>query len=223
MKYKVLSHEFSNTGGNCMVDIAEVWLTEVNKTVYVYTNEECCSIYSVDYIGNSLEVDDYDEITIDSINYRELITVQLINNIYYELYRDCLNNFAKEYFNKYKICIYLPFVLLTDDLQKQITLDYRRWHEENVSRLYKTEGEHVILDGSYLQNEESQEEKEKLTFALWQLKHAHKQLLEAWQEARYIDLNQLKANDKYPFYHSFDELEVADWVDSVVDELFKNK
>lgn len=223
MRYKELNYEYVNTGGNCMVGITEVWLPEENRTVFVYVNDHDCVVTPVDFIRKDIDVNDYEESAVDVLDYNELTGAQIVQNKYYELYRYCISKFIVDDYKKFKTCNLLPFVLLSDDLQRQVTPEYRIWHEKNVGRLYRTDGIHVMLDGSYIQDNTARQEKEKLTFALWQFKHAYKQLLETWQDAHYVDLNKLKANDKYPFTYSFDELEVVDWIDSVVDELHGNK
>lgn len=217
MKYKVLAYDFRNTGGNCMVSITDVWLPDENKTVYVFTNDEGCSISAVDYIRNDITVDDYDDVTIDSFEYLALSTDEMKANKYFELYRWCLNAFVRDYCSYFNSKRVLPFILLSDNLRRQITAEYRKWHEENISERFMTDGCKIIIEENY---KPIRMEKEKLTFALWQFKHAHQQLVEEWQRAYYIDLGSLKANEKYPFTASFDEIDVAGWVEAIVDELF---
>lgn len=203
-----------------MVNITDVWLTDENKTVYVFTNEEGCTMSTVDYTRNNITVDDYEEVNVDYFEYLDLTSDEMKANKYFELYRDCLNEFIKRYCEYFKTKRVLPFVLLSDELRGQITAEYRKWHEANISERFMTDGCKIIIEEGYTPYKPLRMEKEKLTFALWQFKHAHQQMVEAWHSAYYIDLNKLKANEKYPFATSFDELEVADWVDSVVDELF---
>lgn len=219
MNYKVLAHEFTNTGGNCMVNITDVWLPDENKTVYVYTNEDGCTIATADYIRHCLDVDDCNEFIMDSLYYCDLTADQIKAHNYFELYRDCIFEFTKQYCKYFKCKRALPYCLLSKEMQSQITAEYRTWFEENVSEKFAIDGDKVILSSGYKPYKPLQTEKEKLVFALWQFKYAHRQLAKVWQEAYYIDLSHRKANESYPFTSSFDELEVGEWVDKLVDEL----
>jgi len=39
MNYQVQSHDYTNTGGGCMVSTFQVWLPDENKTLFVHVNE----------------------------------------------------------------------------------------------------------------------------------------------------------------------------------------
>ena len=61
--------------------------------------------------------------------------------------------------------------------------------------------------------------KEEMLVALFRFKDAYNDLLEEIQRIDSCDLNELDAISKYPFDKSFDELEVAEWVDATMKEL----
>ena len=84
-KFKVHDYQYLNTGGNCMVGIHNVWLPEEKRMVYVYTNEEGCTISTVDYIRYDLEIDDYDEFIVDCVDWGRVTGSEK----YFELYRYC--------------------------------------------------------------------------------------------------------------------------------------
>ena len=63
---------------------------------------------------------------------------------------------------------------------------------------------------------------QRAQLALINFKLAYYGLLDAWQQED-IDLNDLNANSLYPFDVSFDELELADWLTAVYDELEEMK
>jgi len=69
IEFRVLNYNYLNTGGNCMVGIHEVWLPDEKRVVYALTNEEGCTLSVVDYISNELDIDDYDELVIDSVDW----------------------------------------------------------------------------------------------------------------------------------------------------------
>ena len=55
MNYKVLSHDYTNNGGNCMVSTFQVWLEDENKTVFLHMNEEGGTLATCDYINHEIE------------------------------------------------------------------------------------------------------------------------------------------------------------------------
>lgn len=63
---------------------------------------------------------------------------------------------------------------------------------------------------------------QRAQLALINFKLAYYGLLDAWHQDD-IDLNDLNANSSYPFDVSFDELELADWLTAVYDELEEMK
>lgn len=145
--FKVVNYEYLNTGGNTMVGIHEVWLTEENKTVYVYTNEEGCSMVAVDYIRNDLDIDDYDELIIDFSDFATMTG----HEKYFELYRHCLNQYTKDdckYFG-YTRCI--SYHLLSDELQETVDADYLVWLEAEYDGLVETNGLTTFENALYVQ------------------------------------------------------------------------
>lgn len=145
VNYTVLNYEYLNTGGNTMVGIFEVWLPEELKTVYVYANEEGCTMSLVDYIRNELTIDDYDELVVDYADYGRMTGYEK----YFELYRHCLNTYFASDCKYFGTTIDIPYHLLSDELQQQITDDYKRWIEANERDLYTTDGRKIIVCPDY--------------------------------------------------------------------------
>lgn len=143
--FKVLNYEYLNTGGNTMVGIHEVWLPEVRLTVYAYTNEEGCSLSLVDYIRNELDIDDYDELIFDMIDWGRITG----DETYFELYRYCFNQYLVDdckYFD-YTRCVHS--FLLSDELQKKVTADYMRYLATEHDGLVETDGKSIIVYPDY--------------------------------------------------------------------------
>jgi len=143
--FKVLNYEYLNTGGNCMVGIFTVWIPALKQTVYALTNEVGCSLVTVDYISNELEIDDYDELTIDRCDFDELQA----NATYFELYRYCLNEYTKSDCRYFGNTIAIPYHLLSDELQSEVHADYLVWCEENNNGCIPTDGEKIIVHPDY--------------------------------------------------------------------------
>ena len=143
--FTVVNYEYLNTGGNCMVGIHEVWLRDENKTVYVYTNEEGGTIAAVDYIRNDLQIDDYDELMLDYVDWGRVTG----HEKYFELYRRCLNDYTKDDCKHFGYTRGLSYHLLSDELRKQVTEDYAEWCAAENGCLIDTDGEKVIVSPSY--------------------------------------------------------------------------
>lgn len=143
--FKVLSYEYLNTGGNCMVGIFEVWLPNKNRVVYMLTNEEGCNMSTVDYIRNELDIDDYDELILEYVDWGRITGYEE----YFELYRYCLNEYTKSDCKHFGYTRALPYFLLSDELQKQVTAEYKLWLEAEECDLIDTNGEKIIESAFY--------------------------------------------------------------------------
>ena len=75
MKYRVISHDYRNTGGNMMVSVFQVYLIDQNRTIFVNCGEQSASLTTVDYVNN-FDPDDYDEITILTVDFTEDYTAE---------------------------------------------------------------------------------------------------------------------------------------------------
>lgn len=143
--FKVLNYEYLNTGGGCMVGIFEVWLPELKQVVYALTNEEGCTLARVDYIRNDLEIEDYDELMIENVDWGRITG----HEQYFELYRYCLNEYVKSDSKRFGYSKELPYFLLSDELQKQCTPKYLQWLADNGYDGVETDGEKIKLNVYY--------------------------------------------------------------------------
>lgn len=146
--FKVLNYTYLNTGGNCMVGIHEVWLPDEKRVVYALTNEEGCTLSVVDYISNELDIDDYDELFIDSIDWGRVTG----HEKYFELYRYCLTEYTRDDCKYFGITRRLPYYLLSDELQKNVTEDYLKWSVYESDGLFEIDGKNVVEDPDYTQH-----------------------------------------------------------------------
>lgn len=143
--FKVLNYEYLNTGGNTMVGIFTVWIPALHQTVYALTNEEGCSLTTVDYISHDIEIEDYDEIMIDRCEYDGLST----DSTYFELYRYCLNEYTKSDCKYFGCTRELPYYLLSYELRSKLDMVYLEWCEENNRGLVATDGYNIIVSPDY--------------------------------------------------------------------------
>lgn len=144
MNYTIISHDYENTGGNCMISVFEVWLPDENRTVFVNVGEEYCTITTVNHIMSDLEIDDYDKITVATLNYKESDDCTVTDK-YFELCRYCLFEYLK------KDCKYmgytesLPFVWLLPEYQQQISSLERQFVDDEYGDGFDTDGYCVII------------------------------------------------------------------------------
>lgn len=143
-KFKVLDYEYFNSGGHCMVGVFTVWLPDKNQTIYALTNEEGCTLATVDYIRNDLDIDDYDELMIESVDWGRVTGYEK----YFDLYRYCLRHYTKSDCAYFGTIREIPHHLLTDDLQEFVQPEYRAWLEEQ-GRDVPTDGKNIIIDEDY--------------------------------------------------------------------------
>lgn len=184
--FKVLNYRYMNTGGNCMVGIFEVWLPERKQTVYALTNEEGCTLSVVDYISNELEVHDYDELIIESVDWGRITGYEK----YFELYRHCLNEYTKDDCRHFGYTCGLPYHLLSDELQNKVPAGYREWCEAENGDAIDTNGVNIVVSPSY----ESTDEEDELLKAVKEFKRWHDTI--AGDEKYYEDSYKLTIADK---------------------------
>lgn len=143
--FKVTDHEYLNTGGQCMVGVSTVWLPERKQTVYVFVNEEGYTMSIADYIRNDLDVYDYDELVIAQGDWGRITG----DECYFELYRHCYNEYIKSDCRYFQYHTEVPYMLLSDELQKQVDADYLVWLESEHGRDVETDGFNVFIASDY--------------------------------------------------------------------------
>lgn len=143
--FRVLDYQYLNTGGNTMVGIHEVWLLDEKRTVFVYTNEEGCTIAIADYIRKEIDADDYDELILDSCDFGRLTGYET----YFELYRYCLNEYTKSDCSHFGSSRGISYHLLSDELQNQVSEEYLEWLESDYDGLVETDGYVILVNPLY--------------------------------------------------------------------------
>ena len=144
MNYNVISHNYLNTGGHCMISVFEVWLPDENRTVFVNVGEGYCTITTVNHIMSDIEIDDFDKITITTLSYKESDDCTVTNR-YFELCRYCLFEYLKKNCKYMGYTESLPFVWLPAVYQQQITNKERQYVEEVFGDYFNTDGYTVYI------------------------------------------------------------------------------
>ena len=208
--FKVLHYEYLNTGGNTMVGIHEVWLPEEKRVVYVYTNEEGSTISTVDYIRNELDIDDYDELTVDYVDWGRITGYEK----YFDLYKHCYNQYLVDDCNYFGVTRGVQYLLLSEELQEQLDADYVKYRETEHGGLFDTDGRKIIVYPDYENTTEDDKKLEAVKeFQRW---HNTTAAREEYYEEEYT-LTFAGHTVKLPFY-----AEVWDAVDCLLERTIKD-
>lgn len=147
-RFTVATHDYDNTGGNTMVSTFNIYDHEKNQTFIMHVNEEGCTLATTDLIFWEIEYDD--KLVIDSANITEINP----QHEYYELYRYCLIEYFKNDCLHFRNTVDLPYYLLSDELQAQVTQEYIDWKQENSHDYYTTDGYTVFIEQGFIDTQE---------------------------------------------------------------------
>ena len=208
MNYKMLSHDYENTGGHCMVSVFTLYDEDAHRTLFVIVNEEGGSLSTADYITQ--EIDFEDVMIIDYFQNDNLTAVA--NN--FELYKYCINEYAKKDCKDCGCKAHLPYHLLSDELQQQLTPHYIAWHNEEVGGNFETDGFTMKIDSSYVPPVKQHHMKASVYEAICEFRKAWFKMGEVFYDDHYMAW----LSEKYPFDTSFDYLmhTVSNWCEDMV-------
>lgn len=155
--YQIISSEYLNTGGHCMVNITDVYNTKSKLMQYVFINEEWMVVSSYDYIRNELpDGMDCEDFMIHSIELQHFTHEPSFDNHQMnelpeeivDLLFDCLQLFIREYCKYTKDTFICRLDALPNDLYNQVTREYSHWLAENELDPV-TDGYRIIVDPRY--------------------------------------------------------------------------
>lgn len=144
MKYRVISHNYRNTGGNMMVSVFQIYLPKDNRTVFVNCGEHSASMTTVDYINN-FEPEDYDEITIESVDFGCDIDNSGCPVIYEDVFRYCMIEWLKSDCKHYQYRMGIAYDWLPMAVQMQISDFQKNFVLDEMDDLFYTDGFHVFV------------------------------------------------------------------------------
>ena len=143
MNYQIINHDYMNTGGHCMVSVFEVWIKDVNKTVFVNIGEEYITMTTVNHIWRDLDIDDYNDITIAEYMYCDGDYAE--DGMDYELCRECLHEYLKKDCEYFEHKEYLPFEWLLPEQQKLVE-NYKQHMLTYEIERYVTDGDALWIE-----------------------------------------------------------------------------
>ena len=145
--YTVTNHEYTNTGGNCMVSVFTVYDHSAKSMRYVVCGDDGLNYTSFDTIHNEPPADlDYDDFIIESYNYDMLTSepgydnpVATISHEKFLLFKNCQFEHYKEDCKHFGIRVQLSIEELPGELYNELGMDAIEWHHEH--------GDLVTTDG----------------------------------------------------------------------------
>lgn len=143
--FQILAYKYMNTGGNTMVGIFDVWMPSMNRVVYMLTNEEGCTMAAVDYISNELNVESYEDLQIENVDWGRITGFEK----HFELYRHCFNVYNRDDCKFFGITRRVMHHLLSDELIAKVHPDYIAWTCNKSDGCIETDGDTIVVDPDY--------------------------------------------------------------------------
>jgi hypothetical protein len=225
MKYQIMQRDYVNTGGSCMVGVTKVDLG-YSKPLYVNCDEESYSIVTVDHINSEQEIDDYERITVDCMLWDYLTS----NHPHFNMLVDCYNYYYQHDLKRFG-------AESVGRGRQDLLAAYRRHSQDTDSALYHlnvardalrdvmaemkpvtaqmTNAENYITN--LIQREITVDE---MVRAVNAFKFSYMRLTEQWSlYDEFVNSNNMNLVENYPFDRSFDDINVEEWCDNVLEML----
>lgn len=154
--YTVTNHEYTNTGGNCMVSVFTVYDHSAKSTRYVACDDERLNYMTFDTIHNEPPAEfDYDEFLLESYNY-DLLTsepgydnpVATMSEEKFLLFKYCQFEHYKKDCKYFGNRVELSIEELPGELYNELGMDAIEWHHKHGD-LVTTDGYHVWPSEGY--------------------------------------------------------------------------
>lgn len=142
MKYRIISHDYRNTGGNTMVSVFQVYLADQNRTVFVNCGEHSASMTTVDYVNN-FDPDYYDQITVVSVDFTEDLSAEICT--YYDVFSHCLFEWLKSDCKHYRCTMGIHYCWVPAVVRMQISDFQKDFIEDELNDLFYTDGYNVFV------------------------------------------------------------------------------
>lgn len=153
-RFEIRSREYGNTGGQSMVATVEVYLPDLDKTVWVNCNDESVVITSADYIWNrdgSESWDRYDDVWL----YTEFFHQELPEDVqpWFPMIQKALEYTIEQetaYFQGHAFS--LPVAWLPESIRQKAEPEYLTWLQAEGKEIRIIQGGLIEIEAGYLQN-----------------------------------------------------------------------
>lgn len=157
--FEIKNRIYDNTGGGCMVATVEFYLPDLDKSIWINSNDESVNIASADYVWNEDNSDTWErwenvmlynagygqELPDDIEPWIPMIQKTLEYNIEQE---------TAHYRNGYTFDI--PVVWLPDSIRQHVEPEYLEWLQDNEKEIKITKSGQIVEDDDYIQSDQSQ-------------------------------------------------------------------
>lgn len=155
-RFAVVSHEFNNTGGNCMVSTFAVYDKQQNVTRYVMVGDEGFSLTTVDTVFGEdfFETDEERDAaiigswTFDCLTTEPSYDQPQFTEEEWHLYKHCQFEFYKKYCKYFDTKVQLAVNELPGEMYNELGIDAIEWHIEN-EQYVTTDGYIAFVNPQY--------------------------------------------------------------------------
>ena len=192
-RFTVMNHEFTNTGGNCMVSSFTVYDKQLNATRCVLVNEEGFVLATVDYICNEIQFENVEEEraviidnwTLDCLTTEPSYDQPQFTEEEFALYKYCQFEFYKEYCKYFNTKVKLMVHELPGEMYNELGMDAILWHDRNEEYV-TTDGYQAYFNDAYDAAGWENACKELQQIKDFQLWHCEQAAKEELYEERYV-------------------------------------
>lgn len=151
--FEVKSQVYGDTGGRCMVGTVQIYLPELDKSVWVNCNEECVSISSADTVWNQDESDSwerYEDFTLYMTYFEQEIPKDAMPwlPMIYKALEYTIDQETK-CFQEYAFS--LPVAWLPESIKKNAAPEYLAWLHAEGKEAQVLRGGRIQIEKDYLQ------------------------------------------------------------------------
>ena len=137
MKYKVVSQQVCRKRSTKeSVHTFEVYLDKLNQTMFVNIGEGKCTLTTANVRIIDFTDKEYKKIVVNS----ERLDDANPTGEYVDLFKECLQRFARQEYDDNKTSMSVPFAWLAEELQQQISAEETLFVDTHESNTYLTNG-----------------------------------------------------------------------------------
>ena len=152
--FEIRSQEYGNTGGGCMVATSEVYLPELDRTVWINSNDESVTVTSADYVWNKDHSDSwerYEKVLLFSYGFQYAPPEDLEQ--WLSIIKEALAYNIEQEISYFKPghTFSLPVSLLPGSIAEYAEPEYIEWLLDEDKYISIAKGGRIVIDEAYPQ------------------------------------------------------------------------
>lgn len=158
--FEIKNQIYGNTGGGCYVATVEFYLPELDKSIWMNSNDESISVASADFIWNEDNSESWgrwENVSLYQAMYEHELPddikpwIPMIHKtLEYTIEQETNNQCYRDSFE-----FTLPVAWLPDSISKKAEPEYLSWLQENGKELSIAKGGQIVIDDEYIQTNQS--------------------------------------------------------------------